>query len=132
MRDRIMSDQSAAPLHGARILIAEDSWHLADAIRIAVQGAGGEVVGMVGTLAKAELLAASATFDAAVMDLDLHGEQAHGLAMRLAEAGKKVVVLSGYQPPPELAGKVHDCLTKPIPGEALIAALARPLRARDA
>lgn len=127
----MMSENGAKPLRGLSVLIAEDSWHLAEAIKSSVQNAGGEVVGMAGTLAKAERLAASATFDAAVMDLDLHGEQANELALRLAEAGIKVVVLTGYERPPELAGKVHDCLTKPIPGETLIAALARPLRARD-
>ena len=123
-----MSENGATPLRGLRVLIAEDSWYLAEAIKSSVQNAGGEVVGMVGTLAKAERLAETAIFDAAVMDLDLHGEQANGLALRLAEAGIKVVVLTGYEPPPELAGSVHECLTKPIPGETLIAALARSPR----
>ncbi len=123
-----VSNPNESPLNGLRIIIAEDSWHLAEAIRASVQNAGGNVVGMVGTLAKAEKLAETATFDAAVMDLDLHGQQANGLALRLAEAGIKVVVLSGYERSPELADKVHECLTKPIPGEMLIAALARPLR----
>lgn len=125
-----MSDMHEAPLRGLSILIAEDSWHLADAIRTSVENAGGDVVGIVATLAKAERLAAKASFCSAVMDLDLQGERAHGLALRLAEAGKKVVVLTGFEPPPEVAEKVHDCLTKPTPGEVLIAALARPLRVR--
>jgi|LNFM01.1.fsa_nt_gb hypothetical protein len=125
-----MSVTSESPLRGLSVLIAEDSWHLADAIRTSVENAGGDIAGMVGTLTKAERAAATATFCSAVMDLDLHGERAHGLALRLAEAGKKVVVLTGFEPPPELADKVHACLTKPIPGETLIAALARPLRAR--
>ena len=114
-------------LQGMSILIVEDSWHLADAMRITITRAGGTVAGLAGTLAEAERLAATATFDAAVMDLNLHGTFTHALAERLADAGVKVVVLTGYERPVALAAKVHDCLTKPVSIEVLIASLARPL-----
>jgi DNA-binding response OmpR family regulator len=115
-------------LEGVSVLIAEDSWHLADAMRIMIERAGGNVVGLAGTLAEAERLSADLNYDAVLMDLNLHGKKAHGLAEKLAAAGTKVVILTGYDRPPVLATKVHDCLMKPVAIEALIAALACPPR----
>ena len=116
------------PLQGMSVLIAEDSWHIADAMRQTVEEAGARIAGVAGNLADAERMAAAETFDTALMDLNLHGKMANGLAERLAAAGVKVVVLTGYERPKALAAKVHDCLTKPVPSELLIEALARPLR----
>lgn len=118
-------DQS---LRGLSVLIAEDSWHLADAIRLTVERAGGKVVGPAGTLSQVERLAKTAQFDVAIMDLNLHGKLANGLALQLAGRGTKVVVLTGYEPPADLSEKVHDCLTKPVQAADLMAALIRPLR----
>lgn len=123
-----MTNAADQPLAGISVLVAEDSWHLAEAMRMLIERSGGTVVGLAGTLAEAERLAATHTFDAAVMDLNLHGSHADGLAERLAAAGTKVVILTGYERPPVLAAKVHDCLTKPASPAILIAALARPLR----
>lgn len=115
-----------AMLQGMSVLVAEDSWHLADAIRLSIEEAGGTIAGLAGTLAEAERMAGTLAYDAAVMDLNLHGKLATGLAERLAAAGTKVVVLTGYERPPQLAAKVHDCLTKPVVFDVLIGALARP------
>ena len=123
-----MTDLNDRPLAGMSVLIAKDSWHLADAMRMTVERAGATVAGLAGTLAEAELLADTVKFDAAIMDLNLHGAQAHALAHRIATSGTKVVVLTGYERPEELAAVVHDCLTKPVSIDVLIAALARPLR----
>lgn len=122
-----MMSERDLPLLGLTVLIVEDSWHLADALKQTVLQAGGTVVGPVGKLAQAEQLAARGGFTAAVMDLDLHGSAADGLAEKLAAEGKKVVVLTGYERPATMSDRIHDCLTKPIPAEQLIAALARPM-----
>jgi CheY-like chemotaxis protein len=121
-----MTEALERPLAGLSVLVAEDSWHLADAMRLAIERAGGSIVGPAGTLAEAERLARTARFDVAVMDLNLHGKLATGLAERLATAGTKVVVLTGYERPAQLASKVHACLTKPVSFDRLIAALAHP------
>lgn len=123
-----MAEAHARSLDGLSVLVAEDSWHLADAMRLAIERAGGAIVGPAGTLAEAERLAETGRFEAAVMDLNLHGKLATGLAERLAATGIKVVVLTGYERPAQLASKVHDCLTKPVSFDVLIAALARPRR----
>ncbi len=127
-----MTAATNRPLEGLSVLVAEDSWHLADAMRITIERAGGKVVGLAGTLEEAEKVAETATFDAAVMDLNLHGRLAHDLVQQLAGKGTKVIVLTGYEPPTTLLDKVHDCLTKPVSVEVLIASLGRPLRGRQA
>lgn len=110
-----------------RVLVAEDLWILADALKLAIEQAGAKVVGPVGSLAAAERLAREAEFEAAVMDIDLHGEKATGLALSLADAGRKVIIITGYDEPSKLAARVHACFTKPVQTSDLIAAIARPL-----
>ncbi|MGE0627841.1 MAG: response regulator [Hyphomicrobiaceae bacterium] len=122
-----MANEHQLSLSGLRILVAEDSWHLADALRITLEGAGAEVIGLAATLADAEHIAATIDFDAAVMDLNLHDAMAHALAQRLAAAGKKVVVISGYDIKGEISHQVHATLGKPTSTAALISALQRPL-----
>lgn len=122
-----MTGTGEPSLQGLSVLVAEDSWHLADAMKFMIEQAGGTVVGPVGKLAQAERLAAAGNFQAAVMDLNLHGALAHDLALRMAARGTKVVVLTGYEPPEELVGKVHACLTKPVETTELLAALIRPM-----
>jgi len=111
-----------------RVLLAEDLWLLADALKLAIEQAGAEVVGPAGTLAAAERLSREADLDAAVMDIDLHGQKATGLAVALADAGQKVIIITGYDEPPELVARVHACFTKPVQIHALIASLLRPLK----
>ncbi len=125
-----MTNTSKRPLAGITVLIAEDYWLLADLIRLAVSDAGGKVVGPTGSLAEAERLAAAGCFDAVVMDINLRGGHADALAMRLADLGKKVIVLTGYEPSPQLVASIHQYLAKPVPTDVLIAALARPLTNR--
>lgn len=113
------------PLEGQTVLIVEDSWQLADAMRRVVELAGGIVVGLVGTIEDLERYAREANFDSVVMDLNLHEAMAHGIAFRLADEGRKVVVLTGYERP--TVTRVHEWLTKPVAAKDVIEALARPL-----
>ena len=128
-RMSIAATPDPKPLTGMRILVAEDSWHLAMALRQTLEQAGAIVPNMAGTVAQAERLTRTLDFDAAVMDLNLHDEMTTTLVTRLAEQGKKIIVISGYEVAPDLARKVHACLAKPATGEALITALLRPLQA---
>ena len=117
----------ARSLEGMRILLAEDSWHLATALRQTLEQAGAIVVGLAPTVAQAEHLSRTIGFDAAVMDLNLRDEMTTPLVTRLAQDGHKVIVITGYAPDAQLLPRVHACLTKPTTGEALISALLRPL-----
>ena len=117
------SDPRLLPLAGVRVLLVEDHWQVADAMRSTIEQAGGTVVGTAGALDKAERLAAAGGFDAVVIDLDLRSIPSTPLALRLADQGKKVVLVTAYDVPPVLQGKVHCRLRKPATSEDLINAL---------
>lgn len=113
------------PLAGLTVMIAEDAWHIADALQSTVESGGGTVVGVASTLAEAEQMATQTTFDVAIMDLNLHDELAHTLVERLAKLGRKVIVVSGYGLDSKLNKLVHAHLGKPASADDLITALTR-------
>lgn len=108
------------PLNGLTVLVVEDTWHLAEALRRTLERAGARVIGPAGTLADAERLAAAERFEAAVLDLELGDYSAEALAGRLAGAGVKVVLLTAFAMPPSLAGRMHAHLSKPTQPKELI------------
>ncbi len=80
---------------GLRILVVEDEPIIAMAIEDAMLDAGVTPV-IAGTLERAEALIAESAFDAAVLDVNIHGRQSYGLAARLLESGVPFVFASGY------------------------------------
>jgi DNA-binding response OmpR family regulator len=84
------------PLQGARVLVLEDEFFMADDLARALRSAGAEPIGPAGTIDEAETLVELERPDAAILDLNLHGAMADGFARRLS--GKKLpcVIVSGY------------------------------------
>ena len=74
-------------LSGARVLLVEDEYYIADDLRRTLDSAGATVVGPCSTLARARQAVDEGAFDCAVIDLNLHGESAVSLAERLIELG---------------------------------------------
>ena len=112
-------------LRGMRALLVEDSWHVAEAMRSLLENIGIEIVGPAGTLANAERLAESATYDLAVVDINLRGEMAYGLIERLCDRGIPVVIISGNALPPSFATRVAAVLQKPVRIGPFMVALRR-------
>lgn len=83
-------------LTDARVLIVEDEFLLADDLARALKAAGGEPVGPVSTIRQAEELIKRERIDAAIVDLNLHGEMASEFAERLASANLPCLIVSGY------------------------------------
>ena len=83
-------------LNGARVLLVEDEYYIADDLRRTLKGAGAEVVGPFSTLAKANGAIDKGGFDCAVIDLNLHGESAVPIADRLIAEGKSFAIATGY------------------------------------
>ena len=91
------SAAESVDLGGVRILVVEDSWQLAMALKSLLQACGAEVSGPVATSADALRLAAEQAPDAALVDFNLRGgERADGLIDKLHEQGIHVIVTSGY------------------------------------
>jgi len=126
------SDAESVDLSGVRILVVEDSWQLAMALKSLLQACGADVAGPVATSADAQRLAAEQRPDAALVDFNLRGgERADGLIERLHELGVYVVVTSGYAVLPVVPRQAAAILQKPISEAALLGSL-RPVVVRKA
>ena len=126
------SDAESADLGGVRILVVEDSWQLAMALKSLLQACGAEVSGPVATSADALRLAAEQPPDAALVDFNLRGgERADGLIDKLHEQGIYVVVTSGYAVLPIVPRHAAAILQKPISEAQLLGSL-RPVVERKA
>lgn len=110
-------------LGGMRVLLAEDSWHVAYAIQTVLEHAGAVVLGPAPTLADLDQLAAQERFDAVVADINLHGELSSGALEALARRGVPVVVITGYGEAPPMVPRAAATLQKPVSADNLIAAL---------
>jgi DNA-binding response OmpR family regulator len=118
---------SRADLKGVRVLVVEDHWHVANALRSFLEAEGMKVSGPVATTADAQRLATEQKPDLAVVDIHLKLETAYILIHQLDDLGVRVVVLSGYAVLPELTKKVVAVLQKPFNAPELLGALRRAL-----
>jgi CheY-like chemotaxis protein len=126
------SDAESLDLSGVRILVVEDSWQLAMALKSLLQACGADVSGPVATSADAQRLVAEQMPDAALVDFNLRGgERADGLIDKLHEQGIYVVVTSGYAVLPIVPRHAAAILQKPISEAQLLGSL-RPVVERKA
>lgn len=85
-------------LRGKRILIVEDEPIVAMAVEDILLDLGCDVVGPAYSLNQALSLIESETFDAAVLDINLHGERSYPAAETLASMGVPFAFATGYAP----------------------------------
>ena len=117
--------QPRADLRDVRVLVVEDQWHVAKALKSLLEAEGMEVSGPASTTADALRLAIEQKPGVAVVDINLKGEMAYDLIDRLCDQGVHIVVASGYAILPQLTGKVAAVLQKPFNVPELLAALRR-------
>jgi CheY-like chemotaxis protein len=110
-------------LSGTRVLVVEDSWHVANALRSLLEELGMRVAGPAATVDDAERLLAAQEPEVAIVDINLKGEMAYGLIDRLHGLGVRIVVISGYAVPQIAQGKVAAVLQKPFSAKSLLAIL---------
>lgn len=121
------AEQEYSSLTGVRVLLVEDTWHVAKALKSVLEQVGMEVSGPTATTTAARRLIAEQMPRLAVIDVNLKGELACGLIEELHDQGVCVVVVSGYGVPPILAEKTAIILQKPVSGPELLSALCRAL-----
>jgi CheY-like chemotaxis protein len=114
---------AASELRGLRVLVVEDSWHVAQALKTLLEELGMSVAGPAATLEEAERLLAEREPAVAIVDINLKGEMAYGLIDRLNALGVRVVVISGYAVPQLARDKVAAILQKPFSAKSLLAVL---------
>lgn len=110
-------------LKGVHVLVVEDTWHVAKALKAALENLGMHVSGPAATVAEAKQLVAARKPALAVVDVNLKRELASGLIEDLHGQGVGIVVVSGYAVPPVPAGKVEAILQKPFSETELVTVL---------
>jgi len=118
-------DQQQLSLEGVRVLVMEDTWHVAKALKAALEQVGMDVSGPAATTVEARRLIAEHMPRVAVVDVNLKHEMASGLIEALHDQGVCVVVVSGYALPPISTDKFAVLLQKPFSGSELLSALRR-------
>jgi DNA-binding response OmpR family regulator len=117
------SGDAAGALQGLCVLVVEDGWQLADALRLVLERMGLVVAGPVATASEAQALAKERRPDIAVVDVNLHGEMAYGLMDWLHDRGTRVIVISGYEDLPPSLQRFSATLRKPFTASELLTAL---------
>ena len=118
-------DTEPSDLQGVRVLVVEDGWQVADALRSSLEKLGMHVVGPVATTGAARGLAAEYNPDLALVDVNLKGEMAYPLMDWLHDRGARIIVISGYGDLPRSLERFAAILHKPFTATALQATLRR-------
>ena len=85
-----------ADLRGLRILVVEDEFLVSLDLEAMVQELGGEVVGPLGSLERAEAVAREAALDLALLDVNVGGQLVTPVADALAARAIPFVFCTGY------------------------------------
>ena len=112
-------------LRGSNILIVEDNFVVADALRYLIDGYDGHVAAIVPTLERAFAALAAAAVDVAVLDINLKGTSVVPFAEHLRHAGIPFVFLSGYRDEELLPEhlRAYPRFDKPVEPERLVRTL---------
>lgn len=121
-------EQDLSVLNGVPVLVVEDAWHVARAMKSALSQLGMNVIGPTATTAEAKRLMTIHRPKLALVDLNLKEEMAFGLIDDLNSRGVPVVVVSGYAIPPVAIDKVAAFMQKPFSGNDLVATLLAIVR----
>jgi DNA-binding response OmpR family regulator len=92
--------------NGAKVLIVEDEWLLAEHYASILRDAGYTIVGPAPSLDQATELLSKSAVDAALLDINLRDTLSYPLAERLATQQVPFAFITGYDPvdvPPKLA-----------------------------
>ncbi|MBO0765732.1 MAG: response regulator [Hyphomicrobiaceae bacterium] len=116
-------DTAPLALEGRCVLVVEDGWQLAHALKLLLERMGMVVAGPVGTAKEAEALACKCLPEIALVDVNLNGVLAYALMDRLHALGIHIIVITGYEELPLSVEKYCAALHKPFTAAALQEAL---------
>jgi DNA-binding response OmpR family regulator len=116
-------NDSSSRLLGMRVLVVEDGWQVADALKLALERVGMIVVGPAASPGEARSLADECRLDLAIVDVNLRGQMAYDLMDWLHQRGTPVIVISGYEDLPRSLQKFAAILHKPFTLATLLTTL---------
>ena len=108
-----------------RLLVIEDEWLIAEDHVVTLQTGGYQVIGPAACVDDAVRLLNAEPVDAAILDVQLNGENTFALAAELEQRGVPIVIVSGYSDvgfPQSL--RMHKNLIKPVDRKSMLAAVA--------
>lgn len=119
-------------LSGFGFLIVEDDTMQAHAMRDMLESLGGHVSTMAFTYEQAQNAISTASFDCAILDLNLGGTLAFPVADVLRQRGTPFVVCTGYAEAVDVHPTAAEAprLSKPIQDDELLAAVLQALQAK--
>jgi CheY-like chemotaxis protein len=83
--------------NGIRVLVIEDSFMIVSTLELVFDNFGWTMVGPATRIPKALALVKTESFDAALLDINLDGEMAWGVALALQARGIPFVLSTGYE-----------------------------------
>jgi CheY-like chemotaxis protein len=93
----MLTDSDSQRANGRCILVVEDEYLIAAALQRQLEQLGVQVLGPVPTVAAAlDLLANAPTVDAAILDVNVHGENVFPVADAVRKRGAPLVFATGY------------------------------------
>jgi two-component SAPR family response regulator len=116
---------TAPSLRGLRVLIVEDNFVVADALKYLIEGYDGAVTAMAPSVARALEVLVRAPVDVAVLDINLNESTVVPLAEHLQARRVPFLFLSGYGDLELLPEHLRDRprLDKPVEADRLLRAL---------
>ena len=123
---RASASRLAKPvLNGMQVLVAEDQIFIALDLALAIEDAGGTVVGPAASVAEALDLLANTTVRAAILDVNLVDGDCSAVVEVLAGRRIPTIIQTGLELPPGLAARFPDLVvhTKPCRAARLVAQL---------
>ncbi len=112
-------------LTDALVLVAEDEAFIALDLALAVEDAGGQVIGPAASVKEALALIDGRTVTAAILDVNLADRDISPVAEILLARGIPVILQTGIEAPPELMARYPDTVVhiKPCVAAKLVAEL---------
>lgn len=112
----MMKSTDDSSLKGARVLVVEDDFFVAEGMRCSLERIGCKVIGPAPNTRAARTYLNDEVIDLAVLDVALHGETSLNLARELQQRDLPVLFVTGYGSkemiPEDL--KSCPCLRKPV------------------
>lgn len=131
---RLQMTDDGNELEGLRLLVVEDDYLVAADMCAALTSRGAVIIGPASNLRRSRELLQQYHPDCALLDLNLNGTLAFGLAAQLEREGVPTIFTTGYDAaffPESLRGA--PCLQKPVNFQALVQLIRTNTRStRDA
>lgn len=113
------------PLRGMRLLLVEDDFLIAQALKTMLERFGCQVVGPVPSVDEGARIASTEQVQGAVLDVNIKGGSSGEIARALEQRGAPYLFITGYTSPPLTDEDLlaHTRLLKPIDENTLRSAL---------